>query len=286
MRKILRKLLTLITIINFIGIILEGAATIDDSQITNVTESVKKDKLETIKEKGKITVTTPLKDITYFYLDPKTHKISGIDADIVTEIVNRLGINKIEIKVSPFSDLIEELKNDDSIDIAAGGIYITPSREEIVSFTQPLYKGSEAIVVPTFSKINFMSDLKNAVIGVEKGTVFVTQAERWKKDNLIKDIEIFETPSDLLNAINNYKIDAGIVDSVIVKHFLLEDKNLLLRILKDYTPEVTGNVGIAIGKNDTALLNAFNEKINEMKADGTLYAILVENGLDKENMIN
>ncbi|MFW2491595.1 ABC transporter substrate-binding protein [Clostridium chromiireducens] len=286
MRKILRKLLTLITIINFIGIILEGAATIDNSQITNVTESVKKDKLETIKEKGKITVTTPLKDITYFYLDPKTHKISGIDADIVTEIVNRLGINKIEIKVSPFSELIEELKNDDSIDIAAGGIYITPRREEIVSFTQPLYKGSEAIVVPTFSKINFMSDLKNAVIGVEKGTVFVTQAERWKKDNLIKDIEIYETPSDLLNAINNYKIDAGIVDSVIVKHFLLEDKNLLLRILKDYTPEVTGNVGIAIEKNDTALLNAFNQKINEMKADGTLYAILVENGLDKENMIN
>lgn len=142
MRKILRKLLTLITIINFIGIILEGAVTIDNSQITNVTESVKKDKLETIKEKGKITVTTPLKDITYFYLDPKTHKISGIDADIVTEIVNRLGINKIEIKVSPFSDLIEELKNDESIDIAAGGIYITPRREEIVSFTQPLYKGS------------------------------------------------------------------------------------------------------------------------------------------------
>lgn len=248
MRKILRKLLTLITIINFIGIILEGAATIDNSQITNVTESVKKDKLETIKEKGKITVTTPLKDITYFYIDPKTHKISGVDADIVTEIANRLGINKIEIKVSPFSELIEELKNDDSIDIAAGGIFITPRREEIVSFTQPLYKGSEAIVVPTFSKINFMSDLKNAVIGVEKGTVFVTQAERWKKDNLIKDIEIFETPTDLLNAINNYKIDAGIVDSVIVKHFLSEDKTLLLRILKDYTPEVTGNVGIAIEK--------------------------------------
>jgi len=286
MRKISQKLLVVIIIINFIGMILEGTVAADNCETTIINKSVEKDRLETIKEKGVITVATPLNDITYFYLDPKTNKISGIDADIVTEIAERLGINKVEMKVSPFSDLIEELKNDDSIDIAAGGIYITPRREELVSFTQPLYKGSEAIVVPTFSTINFMSDLKNAVIGVEKGTVFVRQAERWKKNNLIKDIEIFETSADVLNAINNYKIDAGIVDSVIVKYSLLEDKNLLLRILKDYTPEVTGIVGIAVGKNDTTLLNAFNEKINEMKADGTLYAILVENGLDKENMIN
>ncbi|NRT87173.1 ABC-type amino acid transport substrate-binding protein [Clostridium beijerinckii] len=37
-------------------------------------------------------------------------------------------------------------------------------------------------------------------------------------------------------------------------------------------------------KNDITLLNAFNEKINEMKADGTMYAIFVDNGLDKTNM--
>lgn len=286
MRKISQKLLLVIIIINFIGMILEGAVATDNSKTTIINKPVEKDRLETIKEKGVITVATPLNDISYFYLDPKTSKISGIDADIVTEIAERLGINKVEMKVSPFSDLIEGLKNDDSIDIAAGGIYITPGREKEVSFTQPLYKGSEAIVVPTFSTINFMSDLKNAVVGVEKGTVFVRQAERWKKNNLIKDIEIFETSADVLNAVNNYKIDAGIVDSVIVKYSLLDDKNLLLRMLKDYTPEVTGIVGIAVGKNDTTLLNAFNEKINEMKADGTLYAILVENGLDKENMIN
>ena len=28
-----------------------------------------------------------------------------------------------------------------------------------------------------------------------------------------------------------------------------------------------------------------NKKINEMKADGTLYAILVENGLDRNDII-
>jgi len=286
MRKIPQKLLILIVIINFIVMILEGTTAIDNSKTTTINNQIEKNRLEAIKGKGKITVASPLNDITYFYLDPKTNKISGIDADIIFEIAKRLGINKVEMKVSPFSDLLERLNTDDSIDISAGGIYITPKREELVAFTQPLYKGSEAIVVPTFSTINFISDLKNVAVGVVKGTVFESLAEKWKGNNLIKDIVIFETSAELLNAINSNKIDAGIVDSVIVKYSLLKDKNLVLRMLKDYMPEVIGIVGIAVRKNDITLLHAFNEKINEMKADGTLYAILVENGLDKANMIS
>ena len=286
MRKIPQKLLILIFIINFIVMILEGTTAIDNSKTTTINNQMKKNRLEAIKGKGEITVVSPLNDITYFYLDTKTNKISGIDAEIINEIAKRLGINKVEMKVSPFSDLLERLNTDDSIDISAGGIYITPKREEIVSFTQPLYKGSEAIVVPTFSTINFKSDLKNAILGVERGTVFLNLAEEWKKSNLIKDIVIFDTSADLLNSINSNKVDAGIIDSVILKYSLLKDKNLILRMLKDYKTEVSATVGIAVRKNDTTLLNAFNEKINEMKADGTLYAILVNNGLDKANMIS
>ena len=285
MKKISKRLLLLIFITSFIGIILEGTTPIDSSKTTIINESIEKDRLETIKENGVINVVAPLNDITYSYLDSKTNKLMGIDADIIAEVAKRLGINKIEMKMILFSDLLQELNADNSIDLSAGGIYITPKRQEIASFTEPLYKDSEAIVVPTFSPINFKSDLKNAVVGVEKGTVFVGGAEKWKKDNLIKDVVIFETSADLLNAINNNKIDAGIVDSIIVKHSLLKDKNLLLRMLKDYTPEVSSTVGIAFRIKDTTLLNAFNEKINEMKADGSLYAILVQNGLDRENMI-
>ncbi len=286
MRKISQKLLILIVIINFIVMILEGATAIGNSKITTINNQMEKNRLEEVKEKGEITVSSPLNDITYFYLDTKTNKITGIDADIINEIAKRLGINKVEMKVSPFSDLLEKLNTDDSIDISAGGIYITPKREELVSFTEPLYKGSEAIVVPTFSTINYKSDLKNTVVGVERGTVFLNLAQEWKKSSLIKDIVIFDTSADLLNAINSNKVDAGIVDSVIVKYSLLKDKNLILRMLKDYTPEVYGSVGIVIRKKDTTLLHAFNEKINEMKVDGTIYAILVNNGLDKSNMIS
>lgn len=55
--------------------------------------------------------------------------------------------------------------------------------------------------------------------------------------------------------------------------------------MKDYNPELQGIMGIATKKADVTLLNELNKAITEMKSDGTLYAILVENGLDKSNII-
>lgn len=281
----MKKIVALIFIINFILTINGYGSSMYIRKNTIINNSMEKNRLDIIKEKGEITVTAPLGDISFFYVNPKTNKITGIDADIITEIARRFGISKIEMKQSLFSDLLEKLNTDDSIDIAAGGIHITQEREKLAAFTQPLYEDSEAIVVPTFSGINFKNDLKGAMVGVEKGTIFAELAERWKEDNLIKGVVTFETTSELLDAVNDEKVVAGIADSVIVKYFLQKNKNIFVRVLKDYTPELPEIVGIAVRKNDTTLLNVLNEKISEMKSDGSLYAILVENGLDKSNII-
>lgn len=273
----MKKKFTLIVIISLIGIIIGCSA-------STMGATIEKDKLQTITENGAITVASGY-GVPFFYIDSKTNQISGIDADIVTEIAKRLGIKKIEAKKVQFSELLDKLNTDDSINIAASGIYITPEREKLVAFTQPLYKETETIIVPKFSEINFMSDLKNSVVGVEKGTEFEELAKKWNENRLIKDIMLFENSSELLNAINNRKVDAGISDSVVVNYLLLKNRNLLLRTLKDYTPEIPGAIGIAVRKDEMTLLNALNKTINDMKSDGTLYTILVENGLDKSNII-
>lgn len=280
----MKKIFTLIVIITIAGIIV-GFGTMDRETIM-ANGSIKKDRLEMIKEKGVITVAGPSKEIPFFSINSETNEMSGIDADIITEITKRLGINKVEIKEETFANLLEKFNADDSMDIAVGGIFITPESEKLVAFTQPLYKESETVIVPRFSKINFMSDLKNAVVGVEKGTIFEALAKKWKENNLIKDILILESTTDLFNAINNEKIDAGLADSIIVNYYLIKENNPLLRQLKDYTPQLQGVIGIAVKKNDVSLLNALNKTIDNMKADGTLYAILEEKGLDKSNIIS
>jgi polar amino acid transport system substrate-binding protein len=280
----MKKIFISIIIIGLIGIIIECAT--GSSKITTANISPEKDRLQTIKEKGVITIVSPPKDVPFFYIKPETKEMSGIDADIITEITKRLGINKVEAKEASFSNLLEKLKTNNSIDMAVGGIFITPEGEESVEFTEPLYKETETVIVPEFSNINYKSDLKNLVVGVERGSIFVDLAQEWKKNNLAKDVMIFESITDLLNAINYRKIDAGIADSIVVNSFLSKgDIKLPLRTLKDYTPELHGTIGMAVRKNDISLLKSVNKIIDEMKADGTLYSILVENGLDKNNMI-
>lgn len=277
----MKKIFTAIVIIGLIGIMIGCGA--GSSKIATTNVSPKNDRLQTIKEKGVLTFVSA-NDPPFAYINPETKKLDGVDANIIIEVAKRLGINKVERKEMLFLDLLDGLNTDDSIDLAANGIYITPEREAIVAFTQPLYKESEVVIVPKASKINFKDDLKNAVVGAEKGTKFLDLIQDWKKNNLIKDVVIFKDTPELLNAINNGGVDAGVSDSAVV-NYALENKNLFLKTLTDYTPELGGITGIAVRKNDTALLNALNEKINEMRADGTLYAILVENGLDKNNMI-
>ena len=279
----MKKIFTLIVIINLIGIIIGcGAGT---KETTLVNNSLEKDRLELIKEKGVISIAAPPKETPFFSVNPKTNEISGLDADIIKEIVRRLEINKVEIKELAFANLLEKFNTDDSIDIAVGGIFITPESEKLVAFTNPLYNESEAIIVPRFSKINYMDDLKSAVVGVEKGTIFEDLAKKWKENNLIKEILILESTTELFNAIHNGKIDAGLADSIIINYHLLKEKDPLLRSLNGYIPELQGVIGIAVKKNDISLLNALNKTIDAMKADGTLNAILAANGLDKSNMI-
>jgi polar amino acid transport system substrate-binding protein len=281
MKKI-KKLLILIIVINFIGII--SCNLYGDSKIAIANGITEKNLLQIVKEKGILTVASA-NEIPFFHENPRTGSFSGIDADIIIEIAKRLGINKIDMKEVPFADLLNKLNTDHSIDIAANGIYITPEREKIVAFTQPLYKESETVIVPKASEINFKNDLKNAIVGAERGTVFADLVQKWKKDNLISSVVIFNNIPDLLNAINSGKIDAGVADSIVIDYFLKKESNLFLRTLKDYKPELQGIIGIALRKDDTSLLNALNEKITDMKADGELYSILVENGLNKSNMV-
>ena len=240
----MKKILTLIVFIGLIIIIGYGTGS---SKITTANFSPEKDRLQTIKEKGVLTFVSA-NDPPFAYINTETNKLSGIDTDIIAEIAKRLGINKIEMKKVPFSELLDKLNTDDSIDLAANAIYITPEREEIVSFTQSLYKESEVVIVPKTSKINFKDDLKNAVVGIERGTKFADLVKDWKENNLVKEVVIFNNTLEILNAINNGKIDAGVSDSAITKYDL-ENNKFFLKTLKGYTPLVNGDVGIAVKKS-------------------------------------
>lgn len=284
MQKMRKKLLILVIIIvNCVGIMAGFSAKTSNAEISGNVNT--KDRLEAIKEKGVLTVASS-NDMPFAYIDPKTNKFTGVDAEIIIEVARRLGINKVEMKQVPFENLLVELNNNNNIDMVTDGLYVTDERKKQALFTNIWYKEPEAIITRKVSKIAFKEDLKNAVVGVQLGTAFVELAQKWQKDGLVKDVKIFGNKPELLLAVNTGEIDASITDSIIASYILSTDQGLYLKTLAGYKPEITGMVAAAVRKSDTTLADAVNEKIDEMKEDRTLIAIFKKYGMDENNFVS
>lgn len=286
MKKTYTYLLILsLTIANCINITSICNARVNNTLTSNNTTIA--DRLQRIKSKGVLTIAstnTP----PFSFINTETGKVTGLDGDIITEVTRRLGINNVALKYIPFDKLFTEALLDDDIDMIVDSTYITDDRKKVVSFTHPWYKDYEVIITPKISKIVFEEDLINAsAIGVQVGTAAANLAQKLKEEGRIKDFTLFLNQKDLLLAINNGQIEAGISDAITGLYAKTELKSLYIRALspKEYKSQLTGQVAAAVRQSDVTLLDAVNAKIDEIKIDKTLPKILYKYGLDDSFLI-
>lgn len=275
MNKILKTLaVTLVTTLIVINSVTNAYAQINQVQ--------PKDRFDRIKEKGVLTVATS-GDKPFAYLDPITGEYIGISADIINEIARRLEIPEIEFKIYPFNDLLGKLDTDNEIDMIVDRFHVTPERKKLYNFTNFLYKDYDTILTTKFSKYVFKENLKGAVAGVLKGSVYEPIANKLKDAGNLKDVVTYDNEDSMIEALINGKIDVALTGAVNERYLETKCPNLLFKALPstEYAPTGAGGVGFPMRKSDTKLLEAVNEVINDMKLDGTLEKILNKNGLDK-----
>lgn len=238
------------------------------------------DKLQKIKQTGVLNVLSA-KMIPYSYRDTYTGKFVGIDVDILTEVAKRLGVKNIQPTYVVFPNIIQDLITNPSMDLVAQGMYMTDARKQLVNFTVPIYIGIDSILTTKISNINSKANLKDKTIGVIGNTVYEPLAQQWKNQGFIKDYIKFGDYTSLQVALENKIIDAILTDSIIAVHILLQKPKSNFRVLSpsQYKPEINLSSGYALKKEDTTLLAAINEKLQEMRTDGTLYEILAKKGL-------
>jgi len=285
MQKVRKNLLILIIIVvvNLTMIMINFSINVSNVQTPCIANT--KDRLQAIKEKGVLTIASA-NNKPFAYIDPKTNNVTGVNAEIIIEVARRLGIDKVEIKYVPFDNLLTELNKNNDIDIAGDGMYVTDERKKEVLFTNVLYKEPEVIITPRVSKFNFKEDLKNAVVGAQNNTVFLDLARKWEKEGLVKKVKILENQSELILAVANGEVDAGIIDFLPISYILSKDKNLNLKIITPYEPELSGMVAASVKTTDTTFANEINKKIDEMKEDRTLIGIIKKYGMNESNFIS
>lgn len=211
--------------------------------------------------------------------------VTGFSPDLVRAAFAPLGVTEIDFVISEFGALIPGLVSR-RIDAIASGLYINPTRCEAVAFSDPDLSLKDAVLVKTGNPHNIHSYKDIAAnpelkFGVSRGSANAANAEAEgvpaDRSLLLQDTEA------TVAALVGGRVDA-ISFSAPTVIGLLADKNLtgieradpFVGLIKENGIEKSGYSAIAFRLEDADLRDVYNKRLAEMKADGTVAAIMAK----------
>lgn len=214
--------------------------------------------------------------VPFTFLDTKSNSIQGVMVDLAQAIAKDQNIT-IDIQGMPFSALIPSLTAN-KIDLIVAALGMTPARQEIVDFTDPVYSYGDALVVNADDKADYASieALRGETVGAQAGTVYV---DPLKNSGLFKEVKVYDSLADVMRDVALGRIKAGFGDYPIVAYQIAQGVHKGVRLVKEHKPLVSVNIGMAVRKGDQDRLAAINASLRKLKADGALDAILSKWGL-------
>lgn len=215
-------------------------------------------------------------------LDEKTNKLIGIDGEVAEAIARELGV-KVEKVETAWEGLIPGLTAK-KYDMIVSGMYIKPERQKVVDFTQPYYSFGEGLAVAKGNPLNVhgLKDLEGRTLGLQEGSAMLQWAQKNLGDKV--KIKIYKNIPEMTMDLDAGRIDAFMTDKIIIAWDLIQHPELKIQLVEEYQPNVPGEVGAAIRKEDKQLLERVNGIITKMKETGELLAILKKYGLDESNL--
>ena len=241
----------------------EEAADAVEEAVEEAADAVEETAEVTTVEPGVLTMATNAYFPPYEYYEGDT--IIGIDAEIAEAIASKLGLT-LKIEDMEFDSIITAVTAGKA-DMGLAGMTVTEERKQNVNFSDTYAQGVQVVIVPEDSDIASIDDLDGKLIGVQLGTtgdIYCTD------DYGEENVEQYNKGNDAVMALKSGKVDAVVIDNEPAKSYVAANEGL--KILD--TEYVTEDYAAAINKDNTALLDAINAALAELKADGTLDAIV------------
>lgn len=243
----------------------------DEGDATDGTKAVSED--ETLVEKygvklmneGKLTIGC---EAAYppFEMQKEDGSYAGYDIDLAYAIAEKLGV-EVEIINTGFDGILDGIGT--NYDCVISALTIMPERLETVDFTTPYIQNFQAVVAlkGTEADITEFADLNGSTISLQNAT---TSHELLGELNDNGTIEVSIIPNEHVStcfaALSNGEVDYVVCDSTVAADFLLQNPDKYEILFTDSTePE---EFAIAVGKGDTALLNAMNDAMAQLKEEG------------------
>ena len=196
-------------------------------------------------------------------------KVTGFDADIAAEICRRMQVTCTQVQVE-FDAMIPSLRAK-KVDAIVASMSITPERRKAVAFTDKYYNTPARVVTRADAKFEISpAGLKGRRIGVQRNTIHDRYATAtFQGSEIVRYSKQDEVFLDLVNG----RLDATLADVVAADQGFLKTpkgQGFAMRGPSYDDPAFFGvGAGIALRKDDTALLLSMNAALAALRADGT-----------------
>lgn len=212
-----------------------------------------------ITQAGELRVAT-VGDYPPFNFVSDAGELEGFDVDVARALCARMDVT-CELLRHPWAELIPGLRAG-RFDAVAASMSITAERRRLVSFTNRYYRNTSRFVSHKAARFDPEKPAGRAV-GAMRGTI----ASDWLRKNMPEALLLFyRSPDDLLRDLGANKLDAAFGDELGAYAWLNARPGFTFVGSKYRLDE---GIGIAVRKEDKALLRRLNEALEGILADGT-----------------
>lgn len=192
-------------------------------------------------------------------------EFEGIDIETAQAIADKLGL-ELQINDMDFDAALLAVQQGKA-DMVMAGVTVTDERQNVMDFTDSYATGIQSIIVKEDSDIASVDDLAGKKIGTQRGTTgYLYCSDDFGDENVVA----YDNGLTAVQMLNNGQVDCVVIDNAPAKEFIAANPGLKLLD----TAYVEESYAIGIGKGNTELKDAINTALEELKADGTLQAIV------------
>lgn len=192
-------------------------------------------------------------------------EFEGIDIETAQAIADKLGL-ELQINDMDFDAALLAVQQGKS-DMVMAGVTVTDERQNVMDFTDSYATGIQSIIVKEDSDIASVDDLAGKKIGTQRGTTgYLYCSDDFGDENVVA----YDDGLTAVQMLNNGQVDCVVIDNAPAKEFIAANPGLKLLD----TAYVEEDYAIGVGKGNTELKDAINTALEELKADGTLQAIV------------
>ncbi len=232
------------------------------------TETTVKNKLESVKESGKLIVGTSADYPPYEFhalIDGKD-TIVGFDIEFAKAIGEALGV-EVEIQDMDFTAVLTGVETG-LIDVGIAAINPDPVRDETMDFSDIYFKSTYTVLINKNSVEDYKSleDLNGKMIGAQLGTVQEEMA-----NSQIQDAQVVALAkiTDLVLQLKTGLIDAIVVEVPVADSYAKQNDDIVTVPEIDFSDSgMEGGSVVVAANGETELLAEINKVIAELQAQG------------------